>query len=173
MRALTVYQPWCSLIMIGAKPFEFRTWDFSAKPGLAASVIGQRVVMHASARKVDLSEVRDLINRIEAVKNGDDNTTGLIVEPARELLRQVWENGGQMPIATHFYGGAAIYGLTPVSEDTARAAETSSWRNEHRVGVPLAIAGSIWGQRCGRCGAQDGEGCLLDECDRHGCARPA
>jgi len=25
MKALTIWQPWASLIMIGAKPFEFRT----------------------------------------------------------------------------------------------------------------------------------------------------
>jgi hypothetical protein len=26
MKALTIYQPWASLVMIGAKPYEFRRW---------------------------------------------------------------------------------------------------------------------------------------------------
>ena len=26
MRALTIWQPWASLIIIGAKPFEWRRW---------------------------------------------------------------------------------------------------------------------------------------------------
>lgn len=27
MKALTIWQPWASLIMIGAKPYEFRSWQ--------------------------------------------------------------------------------------------------------------------------------------------------
>lgn len=55
MKALTVYQPWATLIMIGAKPYEFRGW----KP--PRSVIGQRIAIHAGARPVKAGEVRALI----------------------------------------------------------------------------------------------------------------
>ena len=47
MKALTIWQPWASLIIAGAKPFEFRGW----RP--PASLIGQRIVIHAAARKID------------------------------------------------------------------------------------------------------------------------
>jgi hypothetical protein len=51
MKALTIYQPWASLIMAGAKPYEFRSW----RP--PASIIGQRIVIHASAKKVERDDV--------------------------------------------------------------------------------------------------------------------
>lgn len=46
MKALTTFQPWVGLIAAGAKPFEFRTWK-------ADSVVGERIVLHASVRKPD------------------------------------------------------------------------------------------------------------------------
>lgn len=55
MKALTVWQPWASLIAIGAKPYEFRGW----KP--PRSIIGQRIAIHAGARPVKAGEVRALI----------------------------------------------------------------------------------------------------------------
>lgn len=63
MKALTIWQPWASLIMIGAKPYEFRRWNFADKPHLA-KLIGQRVVIHAGARAPRLSELDDVIDRI-------------------------------------------------------------------------------------------------------------
>lgn len=54
MRALTFWQPWASLVVSGAKPYEFRSWR------APASIVGQRIVIHASARKVDLREVEQL-----------------------------------------------------------------------------------------------------------------
>lgn len=50
MKALTIWQPWASLIIAGAKPYEFRGW----RP--PASIIGQRIVIHAAARKIDTRE---------------------------------------------------------------------------------------------------------------------
>lgn len=54
MKALTIWQPWASLIMAGAKPYEFRGW----RPH--ASLIGQRIVIHAAARRPDWHECRHL-----------------------------------------------------------------------------------------------------------------
>ena len=54
MKALTVWQPWASLIVAGAKPYEFRGWRFPR------SLLGQRIVIHAAARKLDHEEVGDM-----------------------------------------------------------------------------------------------------------------
>lgn len=56
MKALTVRQPWASLIIAGAKPYEFRGW----RPPSAQ--IGQRLVIHAGARRVDRDEVEYLLS---------------------------------------------------------------------------------------------------------------
>lgn len=56
MKALTVWQPWASLIIAGAKPYEFRGWR------APRSLIGQRIVIHAAARKIDRELVCDLYN---------------------------------------------------------------------------------------------------------------
>lgn len=69
MKALTIYQPWASLIMAGAKPFEFRGWNPRERGGSYAALIGQRIVIHASARKIDLGEVHALL---DILKRGSD-----------------------------------------------------------------------------------------------------
>lgn len=45
MKALTIWQPWASLIAHGAKPFEFRGWRAPRR------IVGQRIAIHAGARK--------------------------------------------------------------------------------------------------------------------------
>ncbi len=44
MKALTIHQPWASLIIAGRKRFETRSW----RPG--REMIGTRIAIHASAR---------------------------------------------------------------------------------------------------------------------------
>lgn len=58
MKALTIWQPWASLIMLGFKPCEFRGWP------APRYVINQRVVNHAGTRPIKLREVQDLINTL-------------------------------------------------------------------------------------------------------------
>jgi hypothetical protein len=58
MKALTIWQPWASLIMVGAKPYEFRRWDFRARE---ARLVGERIVIHAGTRPAKLDEVEDVI----------------------------------------------------------------------------------------------------------------
>ena len=55
MPALTVWQPWASLIAEGFKPFEFRRWPAPAK------LVGRRIAIHAGARPMKPKEVRDLL----------------------------------------------------------------------------------------------------------------
>lgn len=83
MKALTVWQPWASLIVAGAKPYEFRGW----RP--YRSMIGQRIVIHASSRPMRAGEVRDIVDNL---KFGGDNAavTCLHVDKALDLLMPLY-----------------------------------------------------------------------------------
>lgn len=77
LKALTIWQPWASLIMAGAKPYEFRGWRFPS------FMIGNRIVCHAGARPMREAEILDLIKRLE----GDEAwSTGLIADKAMPVL---------------------------------------------------------------------------------------
>jgi len=83
MKALTVWQPWTSLITIGAKPYEFRGW----RP--PASLIGQRIAIHAGARLMKRSEVLAL--RINLARPGSYPTPCLKPDLAIPLLDRILE----------------------------------------------------------------------------------
>lgn len=78
-KAFTIWQPWASLVIAGAKPHEFRRWKFTDKPTLA-KLVGQRIVIHAGVRPPVLSEVQDVIDRIEF------GESDLVAEVALPLL---------------------------------------------------------------------------------------
>ena len=102
MKALTVYQPWASLIMTGAKPFEFRRWDYATR---YSALVGQRIVIHASARPVKPQEVLDIIHRLE------DRISSLKPDVARPLLERLMEAAkcaGVVPLSAGL--GTAILG---------------------------------------------------------------
>ncbi len=83
LKAIVLWQPWASLIAVGAKPLEFRGWSYVArKIGVKP---GDRIAIAAGARPVKEQEVRDLLARLD----DDLNTTGLVAVPAR-LLLQTW-----------------------------------------------------------------------------------
>lgn len=80
INTITIYQPWASLIVLGAKPYEFRGW---AAPKWA---IGKPLGIHASARPVKPDEVQDLLNKCR----GDEWTrAGLIRDVAIPFLERV------------------------------------------------------------------------------------
>ena len=80
MKALTIYQPWASLVMIGAKPLEFRQWDYRKRyPGL----VDRRIVIHAAARPIKIDEVEDILRRMSA------GESSLVDDLARPLLERV------------------------------------------------------------------------------------
>jgi hypothetical protein len=92
VKALTVWQPWASLIIIGAKPFEFRKW-------LAPSWLqGQRMVNHAAARKVDWREVQQLVRLLEAGGRYAAQTC-LKPEIALPFLREAMDDPALLPLA--------------------------------------------------------------------------
>jgi hypothetical protein len=82
MKALTIWQPWASLIMIGAKPMEFRKWDYRERH---AALVNSRILIHAAAREIKPAEIFDLIKRCEAEE------TSLIAERALPLLRKIFD----------------------------------------------------------------------------------
>lgn len=64
MKAISLWQPWASLIACGAKPFETRHW---APP---RELIGQRIAIHA-AKKVD-PEARAFAEDLMYGQHGDE-----------------------------------------------------------------------------------------------------
>lgn len=62
MKAITIWQPWATLIVQGAKPYEFRGW----RP--PRSLIGQRIAIHAGARPIRRDEVTVLLLQLRDPK---------------------------------------------------------------------------------------------------------
>jgi hypothetical protein len=77
VKVLTVWQPWASLIAIGAKPFEFR----GGRP--PRSCVGRRIAIHAGKRALVIDELADLVVRL---RSGDAWTTCLKPDLALPLL---------------------------------------------------------------------------------------
>jgi hypothetical protein len=77
MKALTIWQPWASLIIAGAKPVEWRGWP------APRWIVGQRIAIHAGARAAKPDEIADIIERI------DDAESSLVGSIARPLLASV------------------------------------------------------------------------------------
>lgn len=77
--AITIWQPWASLIAAGAKQFEFRSWP------APRALIGRRVAIHAGARRMSLPEARALSYRCQ---HGHTDT-GLDNARAAAVLEQL------------------------------------------------------------------------------------
>lgn len=80
MKALTVWQPWTTLIVEGGKPYEFRHWNYASR---FASLVDQRIAIHAGSRAMRLDEVKDIIERV------DDGLSALVTEIARPILDKI------------------------------------------------------------------------------------
>lgn len=101
MKALTIWQPWASLIMAGAKPYEFRSWR------LPTAMIGEAVVIHAGARPVRRSEVKDLLNRLHS---DEAWTTGLHKDRAIPILERALSSAAK-PLPMSAGLGTVIMGV--------------------------------------------------------------
>jgi hypothetical protein len=77
MKALTIWQPWASLVMAGAKPWEWRRWP------PPRSLIGQRLAVHAGKRAVKPQDIAEIVIDI---RRGDSS---LVADIALELLDRV------------------------------------------------------------------------------------
>ena len=77
MKALTIWQPWATLIMAGAKRYEFRGWP------APDWMVGKRMVIHAAARWPKPEDIRDIFERM------DDGVSALDNEIARPILEKL------------------------------------------------------------------------------------
>jgi hypothetical protein len=91
MKAITIWQPWATLIAIGAKRFEFRGW---APP---RDLVGQRIAIHAGARRVQRIEIHELLLKLRSPSAAE---TGLVIEPAIALLDRVSTAPGSLPLSS-------------------------------------------------------------------------
>jgi hypothetical protein len=112
--------------MIGAKPFEFRRWDYRTR---GKSLEGNRIVIHAGARTVWPSEIHELLYQLWAGHN-----IGLRHEPARELLVKIGfkpgDGGPMLPIA-HGLGTAVLGKPRKASELFGGCADSD--RIDHQI----------------------------------------
>jgi hypothetical protein len=86
--AITLWQPWASLVAHGAKPFEFRSYP------APRALRGQRVAIHAGARAMKLPELRELLDKL---LSDAWRETGMIREPAIELIEAVFAGSATIP----------------------------------------------------------------------------
>lgn len=89
MKVLTVWQPWASLIAIGAKPYEFR----GGRP--PRSFVGQRIAIHAGARKPVVAEIEQLVT---SLRSSNAWTVCLTAELALPYLERVLAAPGRLPL---------------------------------------------------------------------------
>lgn len=97
MKALTVWQPWASLIAEGAKPYEFRRWDYRTR---YPCLVDTRIVVHAGLRPVRKTEVKELHLRISWKE------TDLVADRALDVLRK--SNDGRDLLLGHGLGTAIL-----------------------------------------------------------------
>lgn len=108
MKALTIWQPWASLIIAGAKPYEFR------KHRAPRTIIGQSIVIHAGKLSVDRDDVQDMIDLFELFP---DDARELCLD--RDLAVPVLEAflRGELPMSAGI--GTAIVGEPRLGTDVA------------------------------------------------------
>lgn len=129
MKALTIWQPWASLIMAGAKPYEFRKW------AAFKSVVGQRIVIHAGAPMIEPDEIRELLTRLRLPKTA--RFTGLLPDLAIPVLERALREPEMFPRKHGL--GTAILG-TPVLASTLwpeAFSSDSSRKSESNFAWPL------------------------------------
>ncbi len=131
LKVITVWEPWASLIIIGAKPYEFRGWK------APASIHGQRIGIHAGARPVHHVEVHAIIKSLEDPATRWE--TCLKPTIALPFLKKLLENKDLAPRG-HILG-TAICGVPRHGDDIAKefgGPVNDSDRHEHaNWGWPL------------------------------------
>ena len=141
MKALTVYQPWATLIMEGLKPFEFRGWDFSTRPNLRG-LIDQRIVIHASVRTVRPAEIVDLQERLTT----DPRSTGLVVGGSLDILDKLWRDPKLLPLGAAL--GTVVLGK-PIRATEIKHGTVDSDRADHQGFGERALLPHLGEHACG------------------------
>lgn len=124
MKALTIWQPWATLIMIGAKPYEFRRWDYRTRE---RGLEHQRIVIHAGARPIKPADVKDIVARLE------DRISSLNARLALPLLQRLlctYKCRGVIELGAGL--GTAVLG-TPRKVDALFSSPADSDRIDHHM----------------------------------------
>ncbi len=130
--ALTLWQPWATLVVAGVKPYEFRRWPVPKR------FWGTRIAIHAGARPVRRSEIDDLIASIRIEQGWG---TALDAEPALDILLRIQERPEFLPRSVVL--GTAVMGKPVPAVEAVVAAYGESFRGDsnridHQVfGWPL------------------------------------
>lgn len=124
MMALTVWQPWASLIMAGWKRHEWRTHD------RARSFAGQRIVIHAGRRAMKWDELRDLRARLLT------GATDLQVEPSLELVRELLQERTTVPLGAGL--GTVLLGEPRRATEIMVGVADSDRIDQHMWGWPVS-----------------------------------
>lgn len=131
MKALTLWQPWATLVVYGVKPFEFRRWP------APRWIWGQRIGIHAGARPVRPREIDELIAALRL-----EQGWGTALKPeALELLLEIQARPRAVPLSS-MLGSAVIGKPVPAAEAVEQAYgkdfKGDSERIDHQVfGWPM------------------------------------
>jgi hypothetical protein len=128
LKALTVWQPWASLIVLGAKPYEFRGWRFPQ------SMLDKRIVIHAAARRMKPAEVWEILRSLR--KGGEEAaTTCLHRDKALEILEPLLKSNEHDPLPLGCGLGTAVLGEPrngfEIAEEFGLPSVNDSDRDEH------------------------------------------
>jgi hypothetical protein len=142
VKAITIWQPWASLIMIGAKPNEFRPSSFLDRRSYRnGPAVGERIVIQAGARPVRSAEIEDLLRRIDAEEKGTSlsyERTCLVLDKARELLLKVRAAHKYRLLPLGMALGTALLGEPVLACDLFRIAVSDSDRGYFNWAWPLS-----------------------------------
>lgn len=108
MKAITLWQPWASMVIAGWKPWEFRKWDFSSR---YPSLVNQRIAIAAGVRPVRAGDLTDLINRI---LNRQSSLSPAAVPALRRWMLAL-QHGQPLPLG-HVLGDAIFRQPKPAIE---------------------------------------------------------
>ena len=127
LRALTVWQPWASLIMAGVKPYEFR------KHRCASWAYGHRIVIHAGVRPIRRTEIADLLCRLSNPAEGW--TTGLN-DGAGPILALALERPERFPLGAGL--GTVFLGKPVRAAHLFSHVADSDRTDQHTYGWPVS-----------------------------------
>ena len=111
--ALTVWQPWASLIVAGVKPYEFRGWP------APRAYRGAEIAIHAGARPVRRAEIADLILRL--LDQNQAWTTCLKPE-ALPMLQRWYSSPSLLPLRSSWPTSSCSYSRKGRDEPACRSA---------------------------------------------------
>jgi hypothetical protein len=125
VKAITLWQPWASLVAAGVKPYEFRGWP------APRAIVGQRIGIHAGARPPRKDEMRELLVRLR----NEPETSGLAVAASIPLLERWMLSPGMLPLSAMVC--TAVLGLPRLATEIYSGTIDSDRIDHQTWGWPL------------------------------------